>query len=68
MITFENVMDIRSRQVGEPTVARFHLGSGVYRYIVIGTVYGHIHTSGGDVKTWGSYSGARTAARKYASL
>ena len=68
MITFENGMDIRSRQVDKPTVARFHMGGGVYRYCVIGTGYGHIHTSGGDVKTWGSYSGAYSAARKYVSL
>ena len=27
--------------------------------------YGHIHTTGGDVRTWGSYSGARRFARSY---
>lgn len=68
MVTFENGMDIRSRQAGKPTVARFRMGNGVYRCCVIGTAYGYIHTSGGDVKTWGSYSGARAAARKYVSL
>lgn len=65
MITFETGMDIRARQVDKPTVARFNMGNGVYRYCVIGTGYGHIHTSGGDVKTWGSYSGARRAALRH---
>lgn len=65
MITFETGMDIRARQADKPTVARFNMGNGTYRYCVIGTNYGHIHTSSGDVKTWGSYSGARKAARAY---
>ncbi len=63
MIRFTDAMDIRSRLVNKPTVAMF--GD---RYCVIGTQYGHIHTSSGDVKTWGSYSGARRAARLYVSF
>jgi hypothetical protein len=49
-------------------VARFNIGNGNYRYIVIGTEYGYIHTSGGDVRTWGSYSGAYRFAKQYQSF
>mgnify|MGYP006992515870 CR=1 FL=1 len=65
MIYFTNGIDSRSRQVAAPTVASFGMGNGVIRFIVIGTEYGHIHTSGGDVKTWASYGGARKAATAY---
>lgn len=68
MITFESGMDLRCRSVEVPTVARFHVGAGVYRFVVIGTQYGHLHTTGGDVRTWGSYSGARRAIRNYVPL
>ena len=62
MITFESGMDIRCREAKEPTVARFRVSGDDYRFIVIGTEYGYIHTSAGDVRTWRSYSGARRAA------
>lgn len=65
MITFETGIDARARSVSEPTVAKFHMGQGQYRFVVIGTQYGYLHTTGGDVRTWGSYSGARRAARNY---
>jgi len=68
MITFENGMDIRSRHCLKPTVAKFHVNNGVYKFVVVGTDYGHLHTSGGDVKTWNSYSGAYRAAKSYVSL
>lgn len=68
MITFESGIDIRCRQVEKPTVAKIHVGKGVYRYCVIGTQYGYIHTTGGDVRTWCSYSGAYRAAKNYVSL
>lgn len=68
MITFEKGIDIRSREPSAPTVARFAMGDGAYRYCVIGTAYGHLHTTSGDVRTWGSYSGARRAAKRYAEV
>lgn len=68
MIIFEQGLDIRTRQQTAPTVAKLNIGAGVYRFVVIGTDYGHIHTTGGDVRTWGSYSGARRFARKYSPL
>jgi hypothetical protein len=68
LITFENGLDSRTWcQITAPAVARFNIGRGVYRFIVIGTLYGYIHTSGGDVRTWRSYSGARRAAKNYDS-
>lgn len=65
MITFENGIDIRAREAQEPTVARIRVRGDEYRYCVIGTAYGHLHTTGGDVRTWGSYSGAYKASRDY---
>ncbi|WQZ00896.1 hypothetical protein [Stenotrophomonas phage StenR_269] len=65
MITFENGIDARARAVFSPQVARFHMGNGEYRYVCIGTDYGYIHTSGGDVRTWKSYSGARRFLTAY---
>jgi len=68
MITFENGIDSRARSVNNPTVAKFHMGRGIYKYCVIGTDYGYLHTAGGDVRTWSSYSGARRHAKNYVSL
>lgn len=68
MITFENGIDIRSREPKKPTVAKLRMRDGNCRYCVIGTQYGHIHTTGGDVRTWGSYSGAYRASKNYVSL
>ena len=68
MITFELGIDIRCREVSKPTVARFCIRPGVYAYIVIGTQYGYIHTTGGDVRTWKTYSGAYKSMRNYVSL
>lgn len=37
-------------------------------YCVIGTTYGYLHTSAGDIRTWKSASGARKAAKKYTEI
>ena len=68
MITFETGVDIRARQPLTPTVARIRVSGDTYRFCVIGTQYGYLRTTGGDVRTWGSYSGARRAARAYVPL
>ena len=75
MITFENGLDIRCRQVENPQVARIQITLAanrnvgeVYRYCVIGTPYGFWHTSGGDVRTWQTYSGARRALLRYVPI
>lgn len=66
MITFESGIDIRCRQPNKPTVARFNLGCGKgYSYVVIGTQYGYVHTTGGDVRTWRSASGAYRFIKRY---
>ncbi len=67
IITFENGLDYRTRTVGKPTVARMRLhnrSDSPYVYVVIGTPYGHVHTTGGDVRVWKSYSGANDYIRK----
>jgi hypothetical protein len=69
MITFENGIDGRCRSVSVPTVACVRVNAQIgYWYCVIGTEYGYIHTTGGDLRTWKSYSGARRAARNYVPL
>lgn len=65
MITFENGLDVRTRQQEKPVVARIRVRGAEYHYCIIGTQYGHIHTSGGDVRTWRSYSGACRFLRTY---
>lgn len=77
MFTFINHLDSRARSV-PPQVARVDLTirtfptdaitateTVVTKYICIGTAYGYIHTSCGDVRTWDSYSGARKFLVKY---
>jgi hypothetical protein len=68
MLTFENGMDARCRDASTPTVARFHIGAGTYHFCVIGTQYGYLRTSSGDVRTWKTASGARHAIRRYVPL
>ncbi len=69
MLTFENGMDSRCRDAAAPTVARFRVSSSAgYRYCVIGTQYGYWHTSGGDVRTWQTSSGAYRAIKRYTPL
>lgn len=65
MITFENGIDIRARNVEKPTVARFRVTGTEYRFCIIGTQYGYIHTTSGDVRTWRSASGAYRFLRTY---
>lgn len=67
LITFEKGVDSRCRDFKVPTVAKIVVGADI-RYCVIGTQYGYIHTTGGDLLTWKSYSGARRAARNYVGL
>lgn len=68
MIIFENGMDARCREPRRATVARFVVSPKDVQYCVIGTDYGHLHTSAGDVCIWRSYSGAYKAARLYQSI
>ena len=60
-----NGQEADTRQ-GVPRVAMIHLHKPFLSpkviektvYCLIGTDYGHIHTSGGDVRTWATRSGA----------
>ena len=65
---FKDGMDKRCRDFFKPTVARFWVTETKMRWAVVGTAYGYLHTSGGNVRTWGSYSGARRAARRYVGI
>lgn len=66
-------IDINPRAYATPTVVRFRTPTSQFswalapevRYAVCGTEYGYLHTTAGDVRTWGSYSGARKAAKAY---
>jgi len=64
MITFTNGLDSRTREAA-PQIARFYVTANDAQYCIIGTDYGHIHTTGGDVRTWRSQSGARRFLRHY---
>jgi hypothetical protein len=39
-----------------------------FLHCVIGTDYGYLHTSAGDIRTWRSASSARRAARTYRAI
>jgi hypothetical protein len=41
---------------------------GPNQYAIIGTMYGYLHTTGGDVRTWRSYSGAWRGAMRYREM
>jgi len=64
MITFTNGLDRRTREVS-PQIAGFYVTPTDLRYCIIGTDYGHIHTTAGDVRTWRSKSGAYRYLREY---
>ncbi len=68
MLHFTNGLDIRTRQQSAPCVAKFDIRPGSTVFVIIGTQYGHIHTTGGDVRTWRTYSGARRFLRAYREL
>lgn len=68
MLTFETGIDVRCREPSAPTVARFRVRGAEYRYVVIGTQYGYLHTTSGDARTWKTASGARHAVKRYVPL
>lgn len=40
----------------------------LFKFAVIGTPYGWLHSTSGDPRQWGSASGARTAAKRYVCI
>jgi len=37
-------------------------------WAIDGTMYGKLHTTGGDIRTWKTYSGAYKAAMRYRDM
>lgn len=68
MLTFHNTIDARCREVSKPQVARLIFAHGQTVYVVIGTEYGYLHTTSGDVRFWQSYSGAYRGMRQYVGI
>lgn len=48
-----------------PLLVDFGHADGRPCWCVVGTDYGFLHTTSGDVRTWGSRSGAARVARQY---
>lgn len=71
MENYYDAVDIRARK-GPMRIARLHLSGNsmspkVYDtqlYIIVGSEYGYVHTSSGDVRTWETYSGAWKAWKR----
>lgn len=58
--------DFSPRAFARPTVVLVDFGGkNGPEYCVAGTDYGYLHTTGGDIRTWRSYSGARRVCRAY---
>lgn len=49
----------------KPAPQRIIFPDGTIKYCVIGTNYGYIHTTAGEMKFWKSYRGAYKAAKRY---
>ena len=62
---FNTFTDMQSAcRTYSPTVAKINSIDGTF-YACIGTPYGYIHTTGGEVRLWHSYSGAKRFLNKY---
>lgn len=69
-------MPKRPREYEKPTIVRFLSHHKQFDwepeprvlFAIVGTDYGYVHTAGGDVRTWRSYSGARRFLRGYSPL
>lgn len=59
--------DVNPRAYSAPRALCVDFGRGPV-WCVVGTDYGFLHTTSGDVRTWRAPSGARRAARAYQSL
>jgi hypothetical protein len=76
ILTLPLWIDVNPRSYTKPTVVRFRTPTSQFSwagpvevlYAVCGTEYGYLHTTGGCVRVWRSYSGAYKAMRKYIPL
>ncbi len=59
--------DVNPRAYPAPRALLVDFGhsDGLPRWCIVGTDYGYLHTTGGDIRTWRSNSGANRAARQY---
>jgi hypothetical protein len=62
-----NWRDVNPRAFSTPRVSLVDFGhaDGRPRFCIVGTDYGFMHNTGGDVRTWRSYSGAQKVCRAY---
>lgn len=65
---FKNGKMVNCREPKQATVAVVRFRDGEERYAVIGTQYGYLHNTAGELRTWGSYSGAYKAAKRYVAF
>jgi len=65
--------DIHPREYKKPTIIRFRAPASQFSrgpksqilFAIVGTDYGYLRTTGGDLRTWKSYSGAYRILKQY---
>lgn len=76
MLTYHEFIDATCRSLPTPCVARVLMsplpshvqGPPKPYYVIVGTQYGYMRTTGGDLRTWRTVSGARRALARYTPL
>ena len=76
MLTYHDHIDATCRSLPAPRVARVLMSplpshvQGPPRpyYVIVGTQYGYMRTTGGDLRVWRTASGARKALARYVPL
>lgn len=71
--TIPTWFDIHPREYKKPTIIRFRAPASQFSrgpksqilFAIVGTDYGYLHTTGGDLRTWKSYSGAYRILKQY---
>ena len=71
--TIPTWLDIHPREYKKPTIVRFRVSDSPFSggpksqilFAIVGTDYGYLHTTGGDLRTWKSYSGAYRILKQY---
>ena len=71
--TIPTWFDIHPREYKKPTIIRFRVPASQFSwgpksqilFAIVGTDYGYLHTTGGDLRTWKSYSGAYRILKQY---
>ena len=71
--TIPTWLDIHPREYKKPTIVRVRVPDSPFSwgpksqilFAIVGTDYGYLHTTGGDLRTWKSYSGAYRILKQY---